>query len=191
MPECEQCGRPAIVDRGGHLLCVNCNYKLEQTFQMQQRALKEHFNFLLDQADAVSGVAAGLPRYDLSQPMVHTGPMTFHTVKIDRSVVGAVNTGTIKKMEVALNNVHVQNANAELEDALKELAEAVIQEVSLSAETKNETLQQLAALTEELVKPEDCRLMGVIKAIVIGITANIATTPLLALLDKIKHLIGL
>jgi hypothetical protein len=191
MPACDQCGKPAIVMRGGHPLCVSCNLKFEQAFEMQQRAYKEQINFLLDQADAITGVSAGFPRYDVSQPMVHTGPMTFHSIRVDRSVVGAVNTGTVKLMEVALNNVHIQNENAELETALKEFTEAVIHEATLSPETKNETIQQLTALTEQLAQPAPSRSMGVIKAFIIGIAADIATSPLVAHWDKIKHLLGL
>jgi hypothetical protein len=191
MAVCNQCGRPAIVSRHGHPLCVECNLKFEQAAQMQQRAIMQQMNFLLDQADAITGIPAGLPRYDVSEPIVHKGPMTFHTINVNRSVVGAVNTGTVRQMEVALNHVHIANENIELETALKEFAEAVIQEVSLTAEVRNEILQQLTALTEQLTKPAQSRSLGVIKAFLLSVAANIASTPLVAHWENIKHLLNL
>ncbi len=157
MPTCNQCGKPAIVERGGHPLCVDCNLKVEQAFQIRDRALKQLINFSLDEATAVTGIDAGFGRYDVSQPVVHRGPMTFHTINVSRSVVGAINTGTVRQMEVALNDVHITNENAKLENALKEFAEAVTGEVSLSVNVKNEILEQLAALTEQIAKPAETR----------------------------------
>ena len=44
--------------------------------------------------------------------------MHFHTINVDRGVVGVINTGNVKKMEVALNDI--KNQNPELEQKLKE-----------------------------------------------------------------------
>lgn len=191
MPACSQCGRPAIVNRAGHPLCVECNLKFEQTVQMQQRAIHQQINFLLDQADAITGIQAGLPRYDVSQPIVQKGPLTFHAINVDRSVVGAINTGTVRQMEVALNHVHVANENAEIETALKKFTEDVLGEASLNAQTKNEILEQLTALTEQLAKPNESRSAGVIKAFLLSVAANIASTPLITQWDNIKRILGL
>ena len=64
--------------------------------------------------------------------------MNFHSVKVDRSVVGAINTGNVKKMEVALNNIHLTNQSPELEQHLKQFAEEVLAEAALSVDSKNE-----------------------------------------------------
>ena len=45
-----------------------------------------------------------MPRQRIPAPIIHRGPMHFHTINVDRSVVGAINTGNVKKMEVALND---------------------------------------------------------------------------------------
>ena len=191
MPVCSQCGRPAIFERAGHPLCVDCNLKFEQAVQMRDRLLKQQINFLLDQADAVTGIHTGFGRYDLSEPIVHQGPMTFHTINVSRSVVGAINTGTVRQMEVALNHIHIANGNAELETALKAFAEEVLAEAALTINAKNEILQQLTALTEEIAKPNDSRIMGVIKAFIGSIAANIASTSLVTHWQNIRHMLGL
>ena len=117
--------------------------------------------------------------------------MTFHTINVSRSVVGAINTGTVRQMEVALNHIHMTNGNPELETALKKFAEDVLAEGALTIDAKNEILQQLTALAEEIAKPNESRMMGVIKAFVVSIAANIASSPLVAHWQNIMHLLGL
>ena len=78
--------------------------------------------------------------------------MHFHTINVDRSVVGAINTGNVKKMEVALNDI--KNQNPELEQ-LKEFTEAVLREASLSVEAKNDIVKQLSVLTAQLAMPQE------------------------------------
>jgi hypothetical protein len=176
--------------RGGHPLCVDCNLKFEQAFQMQNEAMMQQINFLMDQADAVTGIYGVTPRYKIPKPVIHQGPMNFHSIKIDRSVVGAVNTGTVEKMEVALNNIHAQNQNPELEQHLKDFTEAVLREAKLSAEAKNEIVEQLSVLAAQIAMPAESRIKVVMKALVTSIAANILSTGLVEHWNKIKHLLG-
>jgi hypothetical protein len=142
MAACSQCGKPAMYSRAGHPLCLDCNWKAVQTWQHRDAALKQQMNFLLDQAEALTGMYGVMPRYKVARPLIHQGPMNFHSINVDRSVVGAINTGNVEKMEVALNNIHTKNGNAELERALKEFTEAVLRETSLSVHAKDEIVEQ-------------------------------------------------
>lgn len=99
--------------------------------------------------------------------------MNFHSIKVDRSVVGAINTGNVKKMEVALNNIHLTNQSPELEQHLKQFAEEVLAEAALSVDSKNEIVEQLSALAEQVAMPEESRIKGVMKALVMSIAASI------------------
>ena len=119
----------------GHLICVDCNLKIQKAFEISDHALKERYNMLVDQAEARTGLYGVVPRYRMPVPVIHEGPMNLHTINVDRSVVGAINTGNVKKMEVALNNIHINNQNSELEQKLKDFAEAVLREESLPVET--------------------------------------------------------
>lgn len=176
--------------RGDHPLCVDCNLKFEQAFQIRDNALKEQYNMLLDQAEAVTGLYGVMPRLPTKTPIIHEGPMNFHSIKIDRSVVGAVNTGTVEKMEVALNNIHAQNQNPELEQHLKDFTEAVLQEAKLSVEAKNDIVDQLSVLAAQMAMPPESRIAIVVKALVTSIAANIAATGLIEHWDKIKAMLG-
>lgn len=116
--------------------------------------------------------------------------MNFHSIKVDRSVVGAINTGNVKKMEVALNNIHLTNQSPELEQHLKQFAEEVLAEAALSVDSKNEIVEQLSALAEQVAMPEESRIKGVMKALVMSIAASIASTSLVEHRAAIKHMLG-
>jgi hypothetical protein len=190
MAACSQCGRPAIFEVNGHPVCVDCNLKIQQAAQLVDRRLKEQWNMLMDQADAMSGVDAGMPRYRIQEPVIHQGPINFHNINVDRSVVGAINTGSVKKMEVALNNIHNKNQNPELEQKLKEFTEAVLREASLSVEAKNDVVEQLSVLAAQMAMPKESRIVVVMKALATSIAANIASTGLIEHWQTIKHMLG-
>jgi hypothetical protein len=190
MASCSQCGKPAIFDVNGHPVCVDCNLKIQQAARIVDNRLKEQWNMLMDQADAMTGISAGLPRYRIQEPVIHQGPMNFHSIKVDRSVVGAVNTGNVTKMEVALNNIHNKNQNPELEQKLKEFTEAVLREASLSVEAKNDIVEQLSVLAAQVAMPQESRIVIVMKPLVTSIAANIASTGLIEHWAAIKHVLG-
>jgi hypothetical protein len=176
--------------RGDHLLCVDCNLKVEQAFQIRDNALKQQMNYLLEQADFLTGLHGVTPRYKITQPVVHQGPMSFHTINVDRSVVGAINTGTVRRMEVALNNIYAKNHDEGLEKALKDFAESVLSTASLTAQAKNDVVDQLSVLASQLAVPKESRVIIVMKALVTSIAANIASTALVQHWDKIARMIG-
>src|SRR5207247_9593391 len=66
----------------------------------------------------------GYPRYQVPEPtpIIQRGPMNFHNIKIDRSVVGAINSGDVQRIEVAMNNINAHGGEV-LAAALKEFTE--------------------------------------------------------------------
>jgi transposase InsO family protein len=148
-----------VFEANGHPICVDCNLKIQQAFQIRDNALKEQENFLLDQMEAVTGLYGVTPRHKIQTPVIHRGPMNFHSINVDRSVVGAINTGSVQKMEVALNNIHSNNQNPELEDRLQEFTEAVLKDAALSVQTKDDIVEQLTALAAELGKQLICAVV--------------------------------
>jgi hypothetical protein len=189
MTACDQCGKPALYNVNGHPICVDCNLKIQQAFQIRDNALKEQENFLLDQAEAVTGIYGVMPRHKIQRPVVHHGPMNFHSIHVDQSVVGAINTGTVEKMEVALNHIHANNQNEELEGLLKQFAEAVLQDSSISATAKDDIVEQLSVLAAEAAKPKGSRTVGIVKAVLTSIAASIPSV-LIEHWDKIRALLG-
>ena len=117
-------------------LCVDCNLKLAQAQQIRDRGLKQQANFLIDQMEARVGMPGVLPRYEIDTPVIHQGPMNFHNINVDRGVVGAINTGNVEKMEVALNDIHANNQDPQLENSLKQFTEAVLMDARCLHNTK-------------------------------------------------------
>ena len=132
MTPCSQCGKPAILEVNGLPICVDCNLKIQQAFQIRDNALKAQHNMLVEQMEAATGMYGITPRYEIDPPAV-SAIQNYHSIKVDGSVVGCINTGNIEKMEIALNDIHVNNQNRELEVRLKEFTEAVLRETALSA----------------------------------------------------------
>ena len=145
---------------------------------------------LLDQAEAMTGLYGVMPRYKIQPPVIHQGPMNFHSIKVDGSVVGAINTGNVKKMEVALNNIHFKNLNPELEQHLKQFTEEVLAEENLPVEAKNDIVEQLSVLAAQVAMPQESRIKIVMKALVTSIAANIVSTGLVEHWATIKQMLG-
>src|SRR5437868_5036041 len=105
--DCNQCGKPAIARVNGHPLCVGCYSIVQTAWREKDIALKEQLNYLMAEAEAVTGLYGTMPRYEVQTPVIHQGPMTFHNIRVDRSVVGAINTGDVKRIDVALSQISV------------------------------------------------------------------------------------
>src|SRR5208283_3378744 len=108
MPVCEQCGKPAVGSAGQVNLCVDCIYKLQLADYYRQQQYAQRMNFILDQAEMVTGLCGG-PRMAMPRPptILQGGPMTFNNIRVDRSVVGAINTAEVQKIDVALSHIRI------------------------------------------------------------------------------------
>src|SRR5258706_533852 len=106
MPQCVQCGRPAIVGyQGGLNFCVDCNLKYQQAQEMILYRMERQHNLLMDDMDMISGIPSTGGRYPERRPPVMMNAPTFSTIRIDRSNVGVVNTGSIESVQVSLTGI--------------------------------------------------------------------------------------
>lgn len=175
----------------GRPLCLECCAKHEEMVRARTTMMREQVNYLLDQAEAVTGLYGVTPRYKITKPVIHKGPMNFHNIRVDNSIVGAINTGTVGQIDVALDHVHVESGDPEaLKAALKEFTEGTLREESFTNEAKNEILEQLAFLTTEITKPKQARVAVILKALADSIAVKVATTGLADLWNKIRLMIG-
>jgi hypothetical protein len=179
---------------GGHLLCLNCHTTYQQTVLAQQRELARGLNFALSEMESVTGMHGVMPRYEIEQPVIRQGPTTFNNFKIDRSVVGAINTGRAHKMDVSLSNINTPES-AELHDALASFTQSVMNSDEVTNNTKNAVLDLLEAITSEAAKPKEQRNQTLLTTILPKIPTLVSTaTSLVALWDKIQphlaHLVG-
>lgn len=186
MPACTQCGKPAVFILGDSPLCVDCNLKVQQAARLREISVMEQANFWADQMEAVTGIYGVTPRYQITQPVLHDGPMTLHNIKIDNSVVGAINTGEVKRIDVALSHIKIEG-NAPLQQALSSFTEAVIACQDLAANQKNEILEQLAVIAEQTAQPKTQRKPAVVKALLASVKDAVSTISALSTLWHQVH----
>ena len=189
MPSCSQCGKPAIVLVGNNPLCVDCHLKFQQAIQIQNASLMQEINYLTDMMETTVGIYGVLPRYKVPQPMVHQGPLTFHNIKVDRSVIGSINTGEVQRIDVAMSHIKT-SGNEELAKALKEFTETVIAEAKLDTELKNQIIEQISFLASQSALPKEKQKSGIVKAVLLGIKYTVSTIATLSpLWDKLQPLL--
>lgn len=163
MIQCDQCDKPAIVSTRGNNLCVDCFYKLQQAIAIMQNYLMAESNFLLDQISAVSGIY--MPgRYEIPTPTIQQGSITLNNFNIDNSMIGVVNGATITNLDVSITQIKGAGQN-ELADEIKKLTEEVIKNGEIEKNNKNEILDQLSYLVEQIKTPTKRRNKTVIKTI--------------------------
>lgn len=100
--------------------------------------------------------------------------MNQHNVNVDRSVVGAINTGQIENLKVSLSNIQ-QGGDAATADVMERFASAVWSANDADNAVKNEILEHLACLGEQLAKSPTERNPSVMKTVLGGIK-KVATT---------------
>jgi len=164
---CGQCGKPAICEVGGVRLCVDCYTKFQTAHTQAQVAFTAALRHLMAmenraaaELESVVGLPGLLPRIQI--PPMPPAPLTLNNIKFDNSVVGAVNTGSVRDIEV--NLTHLQNSgNDKATDALKALTEAILRDPSVDSTQKNDLVEQIAFLSEQAVLAAKDRKPGLIK----------------------------
>lgn len=141
---CSQCGHTGFVRyTNNQVLCVECHLKFQQAQQLAHERNAQILNHRADQMDATAGVSGVVPRYQMPGSTVLAGPVTQPNIQIHDSVVGAVNTGSISEMNVALDRVQ-QDGNPNLATALQNLAEAILGSPELSRDQKQGAVEHLS-----------------------------------------------
>ena len=187
---CSQCGRPAFYEpSNGVFLCIDCNWKVQQIAAGEFERNAAELNYLTEQMDYIAGLSGIPPQYKIPQPTIHTGPVTQHNIQIHGSVVGAINTGQIKSLNVALDNI--QNAGSpDLANALQELTEAVLASSELSPEKKTAAIQHLSHITDQAALPKDKRQSAIGTTILEGFERIISVSSgLLGIWQTVKPLL--
>ena len=105
--------------------------------------------------------------------MPATGPVTLNNIKLDNSVVGAINTGNVRDIDVNLNQLHTAGLD-KLKDAISALAQAVVDDKQATADEKNALLEQVAFLSSQATAAMQERKLGMIRA-AMGAIASTAT----------------
>lgn len=174
---CSQCGqRPPFVVVEQHLLCLDCWTKWQQAMLAQQEQNIRLMNYLHDLMEFRVGLPGLSPRIELPRtpPTIAARKMTFNNFKIDQSVVGSINTGDIKRLDVAVSQVRV-GGNEKLAAHLETLTQAIINS-ELNSEQKNEALEMLAFLGGQAVLPREGRQASLGKRILLALSEIVSTS---------------
>lgn len=188
---CGQCGKPAIAQYEDKIfLCVDCDLKFQQARQIEYARNATELNWLTEQMEYTVGFSGILPRYKIPQPTIHTGPVTNHNIRVDHSVIGAINTGQIKNLNVALDNI--QNAGSpDLANALQKLTEAVLGSSELPPEQKAAAVEHLSYIANQAALPKGQRQAAIGTTILEGFERIIrVSSGLLAIWQTVKPLVG-
>jgi hypothetical protein len=167
---------------------VDCFHKLQLAEYYNDQRYAQRMNFVLEQAEMISGIYGG-PRVAMPQPppILRTGPMTFNNIRIDRSVVGAINTAQVQRIDIALSHIKVGGAE-ELASQLSDFTEAVLASTEMSNGLKDDIMAHLSFLAEQVQsqqKAPTATLKTVLRAVATGISA---INSLVALWGKVHPL---
>jgi hypothetical protein len=148
-------------------------------------------NQTMDEMDWMLGLPRSGPRYTIPAPppiIATRGPMTFHNISVSNSVVGAINTGNVQRIDVAIEKIKQVGAEgAKFAEALRQFTQAIVDDKELAEQEKQDVVDQLAFLTDQVrTKPAE-RKKGVIGAVVSGIgTAVSASNGLVTLWQHLQ-----
>jgi hypothetical protein len=182
-PLCSQCGgKPAIGEVGGQPLCVECYTKLQTAHAAAQNtALHQvrHAMAMMNYSEDLMWSMTGFGRPPGSRrvqipAMPATGPVTLNNIKLNNSIVGSINTGNVRDIEINLGQLHDAGLD-KLSNAITALSQAVVDDKQATAEEKNALLEQVAFLSSQATAAAQQRKPGMIKA-AIGAIASTATT---------------
>ena len=176
------CGRPAQVrvenSETGEVygyLCMDCSLKDDQARSLEFQRDMALLDMLGQQFNAVAGMDIA-PRLRIPPPAphIHTGAMMQNNIKVSNSTVGAINTGQIQNLKVALSDIR-QSGDAATADAMTRFASAVLSANDANEAVKNELLEHLDCLAEQMAKAPSERSQSVMKTVLGGIKV-VATT---------------
>ena len=153
--KCSQCNKPAMWQTENNYLCLDCYSKFVQIHYLQFTQLASLYNQALDDVDDIFGlpVTSGRLRIPSLPPTINTGQTTYNNIRVDNSVVGAINTGNIKQLDIMMTVMRSQN-NQELADALQKLTQAILDTPDLEPSDKDSALEWLSFLSKEALTQE-------------------------------------
>lgn len=180
--QCSQCNRAAVVQMGnGQFLCVEHYSMLSTAMNEQRRNSMAMMNFYRDQISETFGLPPSGTRINIPRPVINSSPVTYNNISIDRSVVGAVNTAQVARIDVAMENIK-NTGHDDVNKALKALTEAVVKSAELERKEQTQVVEELAFLAEQAALPKEQRQKSVIgmvlKAIPLSVTAAADLTTL-------------
>lgn len=161
---CDQkCGRPGVILWGKHdeddslalHLCIPCLNLLTAALGRQQEQRERMINALVSQIDDIGGLAPRPSMFPPRHQVVVHGGMVFNNIDIKGSTVGAVNTGTIGQVDVAITTIR-NHGDDGVAEALKGLTEGLLR-ADIASSLRDEALELVSVLSVEASAPPEAR----------------------------------
>jgi len=122
---------------------------------MQNDMLERQINFLSDQMYDTVGLPRTGPRYP-ERKVIHMSGVTLNNIRVDKSTIGVLNTGTIQSVDTAVTTLQ-QSGEERLSQAILQLAQAVLANTEVQNERKNDIIEILSILSAEATAPKERR----------------------------------
>ena len=175
--KCRNCAKSAVYlvgEEGQQLaLCLDCYIRLRDLELRELDVLERESNFLIGHMEAISGVHGVLPRYPERRMVVQSGAITLNNIHVTNSEIGVLNTGHVQTIDSTLTVLKSEGHNA-LAAALQKLSEAVIRTGDLTNNQKNDALELIGAMSEEVIAPPPKRKLAVVKAMLAQTASTLA-----------------
>jgi len=132
-------------------------------FQLEKNTAR--INFLLGEVESITGAAVGSigSRIEITK-VVQRQPITFNNIRVDQSVVGAINTGQAQAIDVALSYVK-QNGDPALSELLQEFAQAVLDSRELDQAIRKAIVEQLFFLISQVLAKSEQKRPAIVSAV--------------------------
>lgn len=176
----------------GQPLCVDHAEAMSRINEANNDTLRL---LMADMANMENSVYASFglpPRRHIIPPrqVVHAPQTTIndHSVKIDRSTIGVLNTGAIDTLNASVTLIG--QTNPEHAEQINTLVETISRNQELDQEAKKETIEQISYLLGQISVPTQDRNSSVLKSIFASIGITLSTSAdLLTLWDSLKPIL--
>jgi hypothetical protein len=184
---CTQCGKPAIVQYDeGMYLCVDCNLKVQQAMHLIYSRLVDQTNFTNAMIEMSVGIPGLSPRIPRPRSPFEGDKLTLNNINVDRSTIGSINTGNIGRLDIAMTQIRNRGESGPVE-ALRELTEAVLKTQEIAEATKDELVEQISFLAQQIALPKEQRSLTIAKTVFKSLTTSISTAAgLMTLWPKVE-----
>jgi hypothetical protein len=142
-----------------------------QQIEMHQREI----NFLADEMDDVAGLPRSGGRYVLPVRAQLDTEVNLNNIRINNSVVGTVNTGTIGSVDNAVTVLR-DSGQFDMAAAMVALVQAVTGNAAIQVAEQREAIEILSTLFEEATTPSNQRKPAVIKTLAGRLQTILSTT---------------
>lgn len=195
MQKCTQCDKNAIQKYGDNYLCLDCLERLSLIHHRDNEQRHREMIYSMQMSNAAEkdmNEITGLHGQELSFDLGVFKPsrtIKLSNVNVNNSVVGNISTEEVGNIQVSLNKIN-SGGDTETATTLHELTSAILSAQEIDVEKKNEILEQISLLTEQISLPEQNRKKGIIKAAASAIKETATTiTSVASAWEKIEKII--